>query len=82
MNYNLIIRFSELEAKVKDAQNKFNIANEDRIRAEKEFIAQLNKLNQQMYDIAGKPSGDDLTHRKLYSKLLLLIKFSNVVILR
>lgn len=82
MKYNLIICLSKLENKVKDAQVLFNIANEDRIRAEKDFITQLNALNNQMVDIAGKPSMDDLSHRKLYLRLLLLIKFSDFVILR
>ena len=64
------------------AQRNFENANNDRLRAEGEYLAQLNILSKKMVEVAGMTSEPDLSHRKLYSKNLLLMKIHDFAILR
>ena len=48
------------------AQRNFENANNDRLRAEGEYLAQLNILSKKMVEVAGMTSEPDLSHRKLY----------------
>ena len=72
--YDLIIYFSYLNERVKNAQTAFDNAKAEKHRAEGEYLSQLKDLSDKMNEIAGRTSEPDLSHRNSHLQILLLMK--------